>query len=102
MSNHHRVCLSVCVCVCVCVILIFVIDVFAVSNVYRFCCDLNISVRVVIFTNCSMCVLRVDSFANQMLTALDKVLKSNWTLPANTPGSLLHAAILATKINGRS
>ena len=39
--------------------------------------------------------------ANQMLTALDKVLKSDWTLPANTSGALLHAAILATKMNGQ-
>ena len=35
-----------------------------------------------------------------MLTALDKVLKSDWTLPANTSGALVHAAILATEING--
>ena len=36
-----------------------------------------------------------------MLTALDQVLKSDWTLPANASGALLHAAILATEINGQ-
>ena len=36
-----------------------------------------------------------------MLTALDKVLKSDWTVPANTSGALLHAAILATEIDGQ-
>ena len=44
---------------------------------------------------------RLCGYANQMLTALDKVLKSDWTLPANTSGALLHTAILATKINGQ-
>ena len=50
-----------------------------------------------------MLAIRVDVgvCSNQMLTALDKVLKSIWTLPANTPGALLHAAILATNIDGQ-
>ena len=36
-----------------------------------------------------------------MLTALDKVLQSDQTLPADTTGARLHAAILDTKINGQ-
>ena len=44
---------------------------------------------------------RLRGYANKMLTALDKVLKSDWTLSANTSGALLHTAILATKINGQ-